>query len=292
MIAEGKRPIANPKKEAARQAGYQVTPFSMERRLVAAVAAEGRRQNNIHGFTEVDVSRPRRLIQNHFEQTGEKLSFTAYLMTCLGRTVAEYPEFNSFRKGRKLIVLDDVTISSQIERVIDGVRTPEPIGIRRAQDKTCRQITREIREAQRQPAEEFGGLSGAGWLRFLPSFLFRTFIRFASQNVGMMARYGAVGVTAVGMYGPRNQASWLLPLVGGATVAVAVGGIVERPVLVEGEFENHEHVCLTISFNHDIVDGAPAARFTGTFSEMLKSGTLVLEGDEGDHLAEASIGAG
>lgn len=252
----------------------------MERRMVAAVAAEGRRQNNIHGFTEVDISRPRQLIQRYFERTGQKLSLTAYLIACLGRTMAEFPEFNAFRKGRRLVVMDDVTVSSQIEREIDGVRTPEPIGIGRAQEKSCLEISDEIRRAQHQPADEFGGLSGVGWLRFLPSFLFRYFIRFASQNIGMMARYGAVGVTAVGMYGPRNQASWLLPLVGGATVAVAVGGIVERPLLVDGELKNHEHLCLTLSFNHDIVDGAPAARFTKRFSERLKSGGLISELDE------------
>ncbi len=89
-----------------------------------------------------------------------------------------------------------------------------------------------------------------------------------------MRRYGAIGVTAVGMFG--SDALRLVPLSGG-TVAVAVGSIVERPALIGGQLENREVLCLTLTFNHDIIDGAPAARFVRTISEWLSSGDLVLE---------------
>ena len=92
-----------------------------------------------------------------------------------------------------------------------------------------------------------------------------------------MDRFGAVGVTAVGMFANKNEALWLLPMVGGATVAVAVGGIVERPCIVEGQLESREHLCLTVTFNHEIVDGAPTARFLKTFSALLRSGDLLCD---------------
>jgi pyruvate/2-oxoglutarate dehydrogenase complex dihydrolipoamide acyltransferase (E2) component len=271
----------NPEREngqpsGAKRGGYRIEPFVMERQMVAAVGSEARRQNNIHAMIEVDVHKARGLIQQHKARTGESLSFTAFTVTCLGQALAHYPSFNAFRKGRRLIVLDDVTISVQVEREIHGVRTPEPLGIREAQRKTYRQIHDEIREAQEHAPDEFGGLSGAGWVRFIPSSLFRVFIRLAARSIRMMQQYGAVGVTAVGMFGPRDQAGWLLPLVGGASVAVAIGGIVQRPVLRNGELENHEHLCLTVTFNHDIVDGAPAARFLKTFSEYLKNADPLL----------------
>ena len=34
-------------------------------------------------------------------------------------------------------------------------------------------------------------------------------------------------------------------------------------------------LCLTVSFNHDLIDGAPAARFTSRFTELLSSGDEV-----------------
>jgi pyruvate/2-oxoglutarate dehydrogenase complex dihydrolipoamide acyltransferase (E2) component len=254
---------------------YQVLPLSRNRRMMAATLDVARQQNNIQAMIEVDVSEPRRLIQEHRRKTGERLSFTAYVVTCLARAVAEHPQMNAFRRGRNLILLENVTISVLVERELDGEMMPENLGIRFAQKKTLMQIHDQIRCAQEQADDELGGLSGTTWIRFIPSFLLRTFVRLASRNVSMMDRFGAVGVTAVGMFGSKNEAMWLLPLVGGATVAVAVGGIVERPSLQNGCLENQEHLCLTVTFNHEIVDGAPAARFLKTFSELLKSGDLI-----------------
>jgi pyruvate/2-oxoglutarate dehydrogenase complex dihydrolipoamide acyltransferase (E2) component len=265
--------------------GYRVVPFTMNRQMVAASASVGREQNNIHTITEVDISEPRRLIREHGQRTGEKLSLTAYITACLAQAIAEYPNLNSFRKGKNLIILDDVTISVLVEREINGEIVPEHLGIRAAQTKTHWQIHEEIRAAQEHGEDALGGLSGTTWLRFIPAFLFRTFIRVASGNIQMMARYGAIGVTAVGMFGNKNQALWLIPLVGGATVAVAVGGIVERPCVKDGQIETREHLCLTVTFNHDIVDGAPAARFLKRFSELLMTGELLL--DEADVALES-----
>ena len=78
-----------------------------------------------------------------------------------------------------------------------------------------------------------------------------------------------VAVTAVGLFEAKSQAMWLLPLVGGATVGVAVGSIVEIPRIRDRRLETREHLCLTVTFNHDIVDGDPAARFLKRYSELL-----------------------
>jgi len=254
---------------------YRAVPLSRNRRMMAATLDIARQQNNIQAMIEVDISEARRIIQEHRRQTGERLSLTAYVVACLARAVAEHPQLNAFRKGGNLILLDNVTISVLVEREVAGEMMPENLGIRFAQKKTLRQIHDQIRAAQEHADDGLGGLSGATWVRFIPGFLMRTFIRLASRNITMMDRYGAVGVTAVGMFGSKNEAMWLLPLVGGATVAVAVGGIVERPSLQNGRVENHEHLCLTVTFNHEIVDGAPAARFLKTFSAHLKSGDLL-----------------
>jgi len=247
---------------------YRVVPFTMNRRMVAASASVGRERNTIHAIIEVDITEPRRLMREHRQRTGERLSLTAFVITCLARAIAEHPNLNAFRKGRKLILLEDVTISALVEREIAGEQVPEPFGIRAAQTKTYRQIHDEIRAAQRHGEDGLGGLSGTRWVRFIPGFLLRLFIRAASRSIHMMSRFGAIGVTAVGMFG--NEALWFIPL-SGATVAVTVGGIVERPAASGGRIETREHLCLTVTFDHDIVDGAPAARFLKRFSELLRS---------------------
>lgn len=255
--------------------GYRTVPFSINRQMVAASTSVGRAQSNIHTIVEVDISKPRRLIREIKEQTGKSPSLTAYVTTCLARAISDFPNLNGFRKRRRLILLDDVTISVLVEREINGEIVPENLGIRAAQSKTYWQIHDEIRAVQNRAGSSLGELAGITWLRFIPRFLLRTFVKIASKNIRMMERYGAVGVTAVGMFGKKNQALWLMPIVGGATVGVAVGGIVKRPCVSDGQLESREHLCLTITFNHDIVDGAPAARFVKRFSELLMSGELL-----------------
>lgn len=49
----------------------------------------------------------------------------------------------------------------------------------------------------------------------------------------------------------------------------------ERPRIVDGRVEGREHLCLTLSFDHDIIDGAPAARFTNRLSQVLAGGELL-----------------
>jgi hypothetical protein len=154
------------------------------------------------------------------------------------------------------------------------------MGIRAAQTKSYRQIHEEIRAAQSHAADRLGGLSGMGWVRFIPSFLLRAFFRLASRNIRLMSRYGAVSVSAVGMFG--SGPVWFVPL-GGATVVVVVGGVVERPAIREGGpgapagIEMREHLCLTVSFDHEIVDGAPAARFVARLKQLIESGAALAE---------------
>jgi pyruvate/2-oxoglutarate dehydrogenase complex dihydrolipoamide acyltransferase (E2) component len=239
--------------------------------MVAASAAVGRERSNIHAITEVDITEARRLMDESRQRTGQRLSLTAYIVACLSRAVAENPSMNSFRRGRKLVRLNDVTISVLMERDISGEKVPEPLGIQAAQEKSFAQINDEIRAAQRAPGGKLGSLSGMQWVSIIPGFLLKIFIRIASRSIRMNSRYGVIGVTAVGMFG--TDATWFVPL-SGATMTVTVGGIVKRPSLTDAR-ENNEHLCLTFTFNHDIVDGAPAARFIKRFSELAAGADLL-----------------
>lgn len=83
------------------------------------------------------------------------------------------------------------------------------------------------------------------------------------------AFYGTVGLTAVGMFGKGS--GWRIPLTP-ATLCITLGGIAEKPGVVDGRIEIREYLSVTVSFDHDIVDSAPAARFTQRFKEHIESG--------------------
>jgi pyruvate/2-oxoglutarate dehydrogenase complex dihydrolipoamide acyltransferase (E2) component len=255
-----------------KKTGYKSIPLTFNRKAVIASATVTKEKNTFHCITEVDISVPRRLINEYFQQTGTKLSFTAYIVICLAQVIKDHPLLNSFIKRNKQIILDDVTVSVLIEREIKGEKVPEPVAISNAQNKTYIQINNEIRTAQNQEGQQLGNLSKTTWIRFIPGFLMRYFIRIADKNIIMGKRYGKVAVTAVGMFNKANV--WFIPH-GSATVVITVGGINSKLVKEGAEIIEKEHLCLTASFNHDIVDGAPASRFMNQFIETIKSGRFL-----------------
>jgi hypothetical protein len=68
-----------------------------------------------------------------------------------------------------------------------------------------------------------------------------------------------------------NGGGWAIPF-GTHTLDVALGGIAEKPGVVDGRIEIREYLCLTMCFDHDVIDGAPAARFTSRLKELIESG--------------------
>jgi len=66
-------------------------------------------------------------------------------------------------------------------------------------------------------------------------------------------------------------AGWGIPLPT-YTLSITVGGISEKPAVVNGKTETREYLSLTASFDHNVVDGAPAARFTQRLRELIESG--------------------
>jgi pyruvate/2-oxoglutarate dehydrogenase complex dihydrolipoamide acyltransferase (E2) component len=252
--------------------GYKQIPLSFNRKAVIASATVTKEKNTFHSLTEVDISIPRKLISDYFQKTGIKLSLTAYIVTCLANTIKDHPLLNSFVKGNKQIILNDVTVSVLIEREIKGEKVPEPVAIKNAQTKSYLQINNEIRTAQNQQGQQLGSLSKMTWIKFIPGFLLRSFIRIADKNIKMGLRYGKVAVTAVGMFNKENV--WFIPH-GSATVVITVGSINSKLVKEDDNIVEREHLCLTASFNHDIVDGAPASRFMNQFIETVKSGKLL-----------------
>jgi len=90
----------------------------------------------------------------------------------------------------------------------------------------------------------------------------------------MAKEYGKVAVTSVGMF--SREPVWFIPH-GSATVLITVGSISNKVVQAGGEIVSREHLNLTVSFDHDIVDGAPASRFMHRFIEIVKSGSILQE---------------
>jgi pyruvate/2-oxoglutarate dehydrogenase complex dihydrolipoamide acyltransferase (E2) component len=70
-------------------------------------------------------------------------------------------------------------------------------------------------------------------------------------------------------------AGWAVGIVPLHTLGLTVGGITRKPGLVDGRIEPREYLALTVSIDHDIVDGAPAARFARRLREIVESAEVL-----------------
>lgn len=264
------------------RATSQVVPYAKIRRWTAAAYRSVRFKPLIHGLLEVDVTTARAALREHKATTGESLSFTAYLIACLGKAVDEYKAVQAVRKGSKrLVIFDDVDVWTPIERAIDRQMVVLPHIVRAANHKSVRTIHDEIRAAQVADIRR-----AAKGPRFLPAALFGPciwlFWRIGRQMPQFQKRsVGTVSLTAVGMFG--KGAGWGVPPPFPTPLMIAVGGIGEKRVDVDGRSAVREFLSLTISVDHDIVDGAPAARFAKRLKELIESGYGLdgLNGPEG-----------
>ena len=236
----------------------------------------------VHALLEFDVSRPRQLISAHLARSGERLSFTAFVAASFARAIERDPLLHAYRDWRgRLILFDEVDVVTLIESEVDEVAVPHVI--RMANRRSVGEISAEIRRIQSAPAastQRSGPLVRLS--PFVPGPLRRLFFRALRRNPHLMKRTaGTTLVTSLGMFGAGS--AWAVGIVPLHTTCLAVGGIAVKPLVVEGRVEPREVLALTLSVDHDIVDGAPAARFVAHLRALIE-GAELLGGKEGAHI--------
>ena len=221
------------------------------------------RRHVIHALLEFDVAHARRTLKERRREDGTAISFTAYLVWCVARAVDADKRMHAYRSGsRRLVLFEDVDITVLIEREVNGHRVPVPYIVRAANRKDAAAICAEIRGAQADPAPQNRALRWLPLWLLLPAWLRRLVLSAVLSNPYRRKRLmGTVAVSAVGMFG--HGRGWGIPLTA-FTLCVTSGGISR-----EG---GHELLALTLSADHDVIDGAPAARFAERLRTLVEAG--------------------
>lgn len=231
------------------------------------------RKHTIYGLLEVDVTKARRFIQEHAAMTGENLSFTGFIISCVGRAVEENKTVHALRNWRnQLVLFDDVDLTTVVEITRGDQKFPMAHILRSVNKKTFKEIHEEIREVQAKERERTSSprKKSGRFFWMIPAFVRRLFYRIAGMSPAWMKKnVGTVALTAIGMFGKGG--GWGIPIAI-TPLFITLGGIAEKPGVVHGQIEIREYLSLTVTFDHDIVDGAPAARFTSRLKELIESG--------------------
>jgi pyruvate dehydrogenase E2 component (dihydrolipoamide acetyltransferase) len=219
----------------------EAIPFEGIRRVVAE-----RLHESLQTMAQVTVSREaevaglvarRGQLAPGFEAaTGLRLSYTDLLVETVARLLLEHRMLNSTLEGECIRVADAVHMGVAVA-LEDGLIVPV---IREAHTKSLVEIARDRTELAAKA--QAGGLG-------LDEIEGGTF------TISNLGAFGADSFT---------------PIVNPPQCAIlGVGRIVEKPVVVAGEVLVQPTMWLSLTFDHRLVDGAPAARFLQALSVRL-----------------------
>ncbi|MFX1416580.1 MAG: 2-oxo acid dehydrogenase subunit E2, partial [Promethearchaeota archaeon] len=207
-------------------------------------------KHRIYGLVEIDVTNARNFISENEAKTGEKLSFTGWVIKCVAQAISEHREVQAMKKGKKkLIVFDDVDVGIIIERRVQSERFATAYCVRKANEKSFRQIHDEIRQAQKSDISEDSGSgerlpASVRVFSRLPDLLKKLYWRKIRSDPFLRKRLmGTVAVTAVGMFGKGG--GWAIPI-GLHSVVFALGGISKKPRSLVDPADVGEFLCLTV----------------------------------------------
>jgi pyruvate dehydrogenase E2 component (dihydrolipoamide acetyltransferase) len=225
---------------AAKMPKGHLLPFEGIRAIVAENLTESLRTTaQVTVTREITVTglvTRRAQLAAEFEAKGLHLTYTDLLIEVTAGLLKEQPVFNSMLTGAGVLVAEDIHIGFAVA-LDDGLIVPV---IRDAGKLSLEEITRA--------RADLGTRAAAG--------------KLGLEDV----EGGTFTITNLGAFG----ADAFTPIINPPQTAIlGIGRIVERPVVVSGKVEVAPTMWLSLTFDHRVVDGAPAARFVKVLGDRL-----------------------
>lgn len=222
-------------------------PFAGLRKAVASAVSESIRSAvHVTLVSEVDmtecVSLREQILDDVEKRRGVRISYTDIVVKAAARAILDKPIVNARLSGDTIVIADriNVGVATAVE---NGLVVPV---VRDVQSKTLVEVSREIREvvararAGRAAAEDF--------------------------------KDGTFTVTNLGAYGVDSFNPVITP---GQSAILGVCRIVRKPVVVGDDIQIRSMMNLCLTFDHRVMDGAPAAEYLARLKEVLESPYLI-----------------
>jgi len=195
--------------------------------------------------TEVDMERASEAREALNQQLGDqgKVSFNDIIIKATAHALTKHPACNAWFQDDHIRYWHEVHMGMAVA-VEDGLITPV---IRNAELKALAEIGREAKELAERARNR----------RLQPNEY--TGATFSVSNLGM---FDIDQFTAV-----------INPPEAGI---IAVGSIVQKPVVVEGQLTARRRMRITMSCDHRVIDGATGAAFLRTLKQMLENPLAML----------------
>jgi pyruvate dehydrogenase E2 component (dihydrolipoamide acetyltransferase) len=218
--------------------------LSLIRRTIAKRMQESK-QTAPHFYVtvEVDMANAMSFREQLNSASEKKISFTDVLVKACALTLMRHPQVNATYLGEKMRQYGEAHIAVAVA-LDEGLVTPV---LRNCERKGVFQLNAELRDLvdrarnRRLKPEEYQGAT------------------FTISNLGM--------------FGVEDFVAIINPPEG---AILAVGSIVEKPVVRSGQIVVGHTMKVTLSSDHRIIDGAVAARFLQDLKRLLENPALML----------------
>jgi pyruvate/2-oxoglutarate dehydrogenase complex dihydrolipoamide acyltransferase (E2) component len=228
--------------------------------------------HNFFALLDIDITNLRTFLRRE-RREGNGGSLFSLVLKAIGICLQEFPEFNSMIDLKHTTTFEQVDISIPIEIEDDGKSITKQCIVRDITHKTITDIDNEINNAKTSKNEDKGYVPSPiirKILTSLPLPLVRfIFTRILHNHRLVQELSGTIFVTSVSMF--SKVPGYIIPYIGGPkAVSLALGSIAKKPIVVQDEIRIREMYSITVIFNHDVIDGAPAARFINRFRNLLE----------------------
>lgn len=255
---------------------FKIKEFPKSRIATVDVCAIGLRKHHIAAIIEIDVSESREKIKKYRDRT-HRISFTAWLIKAISLTVKDYEQAAAYLTGkRKAIIFNDINVSMVVEKSINGHKVPIPLIIEKANERSMESITKQISDARDKILTDKDIVLHNRSTQLeriyytLPGLIRRFFWKYLLRNPRLaFHKMGNVAVTSIGMMG--NVKGWFIP-VSVHPICFGISSISKKPVVVDDKIEIREVLNMTILLDHDVIDGAPMARFISDLTGNIEKG--------------------
>lgn len=223
---------------------YSEVPVSQMRKTIARRLAESKfTAPHFYLSMEIDMENVMTARKAINAAQDVRVSFNDFVVKATAIALKKHPLINASWLEDKIRYNEHVNIGVAVA-VEDGLLVPV---VRFADTKTLPQISTEVKELagkardkKLQPQEWEGNT-------------------FSISNLGM---YGIESFTAI--INPPDAA------------IMAIGGIIEKPIVKNGQIVPGHTMKVTLSCDHRVIDGALGSEFLNTFKSMLENPVLML----------------